>query len=54
MTKEELEKEIEKVKEHRFMIDMIDHWTAEDREAYDNLTKLIKELEEKLAKLNEN
>jgi len=53
MTKEELEKEIEKVKEHRFMIDMIDHWTDEDREVYDNLTNLIKELEEKLSNLNE-
>lgn len=53
MTKEELEKEIEKVEEHRFMIDMIDVWTDEDREAYDNLTKLLNELKEKLSKLNE-
>lgn len=54
MTKEELEKEIDKVEGHIFTIDMIDHWTEQDREAYDNLNVLLKELKEKLEKLNEN
>lgn len=47
-TREELEKKLEELKEHRFMIDMIDHWTNGEAEVWDNLTKQIQEIEEKL------
>jgi len=48
MTKEELKARIEKVKKGLFMINMIDHWSRQDEEEYDNLRKELEDLHEKL------
>lgn len=42
-----MEKEIEKLKEQLFLLDMKDRWTAEDFEYADELRKKIRELERK-------
>lgn len=52
MTKEELEKKLEDLKERRFMIDMIDHWTDGEGEVWDDLTKQIQEIEHELELIN--
>lgn len=41
---EELKRKIENLEETLFYIEMIDHWTREDNEAYDKYSKQIKEL----------
>lgn len=48
MTKEELKVRIEKVENELFMINMIDHWSRQDEERYNNLRKEFKSLREKL------
>lgn len=48
MTKEEIKKEIERLEEREFMINMADRWTYEDRKALDAIEKRLKELEEML------
>lgn len=53
MTKEELEKKLEDLKEQIFMIDMIDHWTNGEGKVWDNLTKQIQEIEHKLELIND-
>ena len=49
MNKEELLKHLSEIKERIFMIDMIEHWQEEDREAYkywnEEKRKVEKELE---------
>ena len=51
MNKEEILKKIADLNDRLFMIDMIDHWQPEDREAYDNLWAEKKELEKELEKI---
>lgn len=51
MDKDELLRKITEINDRLFMIDMIDHWQQEDREAYDRLTKEKKELEKELEKI---
>ena len=48
MTKEELKARIEKVENELFMINMIDNWSRQDEERYNNLRKELKSLREKL------
>ena len=46
---EELKKELKELKEHEFMIQMIDHWDSEcyriDRELHEKIIKVEKEIE---------
>lgn len=53
MTKEELEKKLEDLKEHRFIIDMVDHWRNGEEKVWNDLTKQIIEIEEKLKEFDE-
>ena len=53
MTKEELEKKLEDLKERRFMIDMIDHWTDGEADVWEDLTKQIQEIEHELELIND-
>ena len=47
---EELEKELEELEHKEFMVQMIDHWSAEDyrydRELHEKIMKVKKEMEE--------
>lgn len=45
---EELKKKIEDLEETLFFIDMIDHWTKEDKESYDKYSKQVQELKQLL------
>lgn len=49
--KEKLLKEKEDLEERLFYIKMVDRWTKEEYEYYDELTKKIKEIEKKLEEL---
>ena len=51
MTKDEIKEKIDDLEYRLFLVDMIDHWTDEDRELYTILSKKIKELKEKLNNL---
>ena len=48
MTKEEMLARIDKIEAELFMIEMIDHWRAEDREKHSALTKELFELRAKV------
>ena len=48
MTREEIKKEIERLEEREFMINMVDRWTYEDRKALNIIAKRLKELKEML------
>ena len=48
MTREEIKKEIERLEEREFMINMVDRWTYEDRKALNVIEKRLKELKEML------
>lgn len=50
-TKEGILKRLKDIEESLFLIDMVDHWQEEDRNAYDRLSKEKKELEKKLEEL---
>lgn len=54
MKKEEIKKELKGVLERLFLIDMVDRWTNEDKEAYDRLSTRRKELEEMLENATRN
>ena len=47
---EELEKQLEELEHKEFMVQMIDHWSAEDyrydRELHEQIMKVKKEMEE--------
>lgn len=51
MNKEEILNKIADLNDRLFMIDMVDHWQEEDRNAYDRLSKEKKELEIELEKI---
>jgi len=51
--KEQLEKEIQELEKDLFYIDMIDHWTEEDRKSYNETYEKIKELKKELEELGE-
>ena len=50
-TKEEILKRLKDIEESLFLIDMVDRWQEEDRNAYDRITKEKQELEKKLEEL---
>lgn len=47
---EELKNKIEKLEDTLFYINMIDHWTNEDRELYNNYSKQVQDLKAMLIK----
>lgn len=47
---EELKNKIEKLEDTLFYIEMIDHWTREDKELYDKYSKQIQDLKAMLVK----
>lgn len=50
-TKEEILKRLKDIEESLFLIDMVDRWQEEDKNAYYRLTKEKQELEKKLEEL---
>lgn len=54
MNREEILKELDRVEESLFYVNMVDRWQDEDRRAYDTYTKKIKELKEMLKEYDEN
>ena len=51
---ENIKKEIERLEELKFNIDMIDRWTTEDSKRYDEVCKKLRELKESLNKANKS
>jgi len=47
---EELKNKIEKLEDTLFYINMIDHWTNEDRELYNKYSKQVQDLKAMLIK----
>lgn len=51
--KEQIEKQIEKLKEAKFMNQMVDHWTGYNYQRDAELRQLIRDLETELEALDE-
>ena len=51
MKKQTLLERLNQLEETRFYLEMKDHWTREDSERYDILTKAIQELRTQIATL---
>ena len=49
MTRQELMKKLENLKEREFLINMVDRWTNEDRKMLDEVKKEILEVKKLLA-----
>ncbi len=49
--KEKLEKQLADIEEHIFIIDMVDHWTREDEEAWDYWQVEKKKVEKELERI---
>lgn len=49
---EELKAKLEKLEERRFYINMIDHWSRDDQEEYNQLTTEINKIRELLKEQN--
>lgn len=45
---EKIKSELESLERRVFVLKMVDYWDAEDRENYDNYTKRINELRNKI------
>ena len=52
MTRDELMKKLEEVKEKQFMIEMVDGWTSENYRLDKELREEIKKIKEEIAKLD--